>query len=166
MEKVRKKWKKELKRIFVLVMSIALIGSSIDISTVTVSATEAAQSQETPSQVTECEHDGEHTVTCGDVEKDAKAVEPENYDGSQVADSADVSTLTTESTDADVAKTFNLCVNGTYVTGSEGATEGYTLSDATAGWSYAPATGTLTLTDATLTNGEGSYGAAIYWRGG
>ncbi len=68
--------------------------------------------------------------------------------------------------DTVTALTFRLWVNGTPVTGSAGSTEGYTLNDAAAGWSYAPATGTLTLTNAALTNGEGPYGAAIYWEGG
>lgn len=68
--------------------------------------------------------------------------------------------------DTSTAPTINLCVNGEYVTNSQGSTEGYTLNDPSAGWSYAPATGTLTLTNAVLTNGDSSYGAAIYWRGG
>ena len=67
---------------------------------------------------------------------------------------------------ASTATTFSLYVNGTQVTGGDGSTEGYTLNDSTAGWSYDPAIGTLTLTNATLTNGGGPYGAAIYWEGG
>ena len=64
------------------------------------------------------------------------------------------------------APTINLYVNGLQVTDSQGSTDGLTTSEPTVGWSYDPSTSTLTLTNAVITKGGGSYGAAIYWTGG
>ncbi len=68
--------------------------------------------------------------------------------------------------DTSTASTISLRVNGVHVTNLQGSTEGYTLDDPSAGWSYAPSTSTLTLTNAVFTNEDSSYGAAIYWTGG
>lgn len=54
--------------------------------------------------------------------------------------------------DAETASSpvLQLYVDGKQVTGKDGSTDGYTVSDANAGWSYDSATNVLTLENATI----------------